>query len=271
MYEKNEHASNDVFPGMIAKSATITPQELTEGELEQINKFALEPLTADEVYTFKATLCDNEVDRQHERFTQRALADLQKLFLGKTVIKDHRHIADNQVARIYATELVETGKTTKSGEPYMQLVAHCYMVRTAGNADLIAEIKGGIKKEGSVGFAASSAICSICQTDNVKSYCRHYPGRSYEKAGGKETCTFTLDGCSDAYEFSLVAVPAQKKAGVTKSYTGEVVSEKDFPSEPEPTPPSEQTEPDTEDVTKAAMARMRARIAMVNALHYNKD
>lgn len=272
MYEKNEHAPHEVFPGMIAKSASIAPQDVTEDELQQINKFALEPLTADEVYTFKATLCDNEVDRQHERFTPKALADLQKLFLGKTVIKDHRHIADNQVARIYATELVETGKMTKSGEPYMQLVAHCYMVRTAGNADLIAEIKGGIKREGSVGFAASSAICSICQTDNVKSYCRHYPGRSYEKAGGKETCTFTLDGCSDAYEFSLVAVPAQKAAGVTKSYTGEVVNEKDFHEE-EPvveTPTVEQTET-PEDVTKAAMTRLRARIAMVNALHYNKD
>ena len=28
---------------------------------------------------------------------------------------------------------------------------------------------------------------------------------------------------SDAYEFSLVAVPAQKAAGVRKSYTGETV------------------------------------------------
>lgn len=269
MYEKNEHAPHEVFPGMIAKSASIAPQDVTEDELAQINKFALEPLTADEVYTFKATLCDNEVDRQHEKFTPKALGDLQKLFLGKTVIKDHRHVADNQVARIYATELVETGKMTKSGEPYMQLVAHCYMVRTAGNADLIAEIKGGIKREGSVGFAASSAICSICQTDNVKSYCRHYPGRSYEKAGGKEMCTFTLDGCSDAYEFSLVAVPAQRAAGVTKSYTGEVVSEKDFAEEDTTQTPPE-TEPE-EDVTKAAMTRLRARIAMVNALHYNKD
>lgn len=261
MYEKNEHPSHQNIPGMIEKAASLAPHEVTEDELKAINKYALEPLTAEEVFTFKATLCDNEVDRQFERFTQRALQDLQKLFLGKTVIKDHIHSADNQVARIYATELVESGKAMKSGEAYMQLVAHCYMVRTASNADLIAEIKGGIKKEGSVGFAASSAICSICGTDNVKSYCRHYPGRSYEKSGGKETCTFTLEGCSDAYEFSLVAIPAQKKAGVTKSYTGEIVDEKDFPEE-EPT-----VVLDDESTLKAAEVAVRARLAGLKAKH----
>lgn len=264
MYEKNEHAPNQVFPGMIAKAASLAPNEVTEDELKAINKYALEPLSAEEVFTFKATLCDNEVDRQYERFTQKALQDLQKLFLGKTVIKDHRHLADNQVARIYATELVETGKATKSGEAYMQLVAHCYMVRTASNADLIAEIKGGIKKEGSVGFAASSAICSICGTDNAKSYCLHWPGRSYDKADGKQTCIFTLEGCSDAYEFSLVAIPAQKQAGVTKSYTGETVTEKDFPEEVPET--VEQPEAD-ETVEKAAELAVRARLAALRAKH----
>lgn len=212
------------FPGMITKAAQLENQEITEAELRAINKHTLSPLTADEVFTFKAVLCDNEIDRQSERFTVKALQDMKKLFIGKTVIKDHSWSANDQVARIYATELVmsET-EVTKSGEPSAQLVAYCYMVKTASNADLIAEIKGGIKKEGSVGFRASSVICSICGTDNAKSYCRHWPGKSYEKEGGAQTCVFTLAGVSDAYEFSLVAVPAQKAAGVRKSYTGETV------------------------------------------------
>lgn len=221
-------------PGVIQKAAHLATHELTDADMAAINKYALEPLTADQVFVFKAVLCDNEVDRQHERFNLKALTDLKKLFLGKTVIKDHRHIADNQVARIYATELVETGKNTKSGENYTQLVAWCYMVKTASNADLIAEIKGGIKKEGSVGFSASSAICSICETDNAKTYCRHWPGRSYDKAGGPQVCIFTLAGAKDAYEFSLVAVPAQRAAGVSKSYTGEAFKEVDEPEAQEP-------------------------------------
>lgn len=220
MDEKRDYRSADSLPGMIQKAAGLAVGEVTEAELKAINKYTLEPLKAEEVFTFKAVLCDNELDRHYERFTLKALQDLQKLFLGKTVIKDHMHRADNQVARIYATELVQGTKNTKSGELYTQLVAHCYMLNSEKNADLIAEIKGGIKKEGSVGFAVSSAICSICGTDNAKTYCRHWAGRSYEKEGGAQVCTFTLAGCSDAYEFSLVAVPAQRGAGVSKSYTG---------------------------------------------------
>jgi hypothetical protein len=246
---------------MIQKAATIAPHELTDADMAAINKHTLEPLTADQVFVFKAVLCDNEVDRQHERFTVKALEDLRKLFLGRTVIKDHRHSADNQVARIYATELVQGTKTTKSGELYTQLVAHCYMVRTAGNADLIAEIKGGIKKEGSVGFAASSAICSICGTDNAKNYCRHWPGRSYEKEGGAQVCIFTLAGARDAYEFSLVAVPAQRAAGTTKSYTGELYTEK--PEETGSTDPA----PDTKSIEDVLALRARLTRSKINNNH----
>ena len=250
---------------MMHKSASLAPQEVSEEDLKQINAFTLEPLSADEVYVFRAALCDTELDRQFEYFTPKALRDMQKLFLGKTVIKDHNHTTDNQVARIYATEVVETGKTVKStGDPYMQLVAKCYMLRTESNADLIAEIKGGIKREGSVGFAASSAICSVCGTDNARSYCRHWPGKSYDKEGGKQLCTFKLDGVSDCYEFSFVPIPAQRNAGVTKSYTGETVTEKDFPEEVPET--VEQPEAD-ETVEKAAELAVRARLAALRAKH----
>ena len=173
------------------------------------------------------------------------------------------------MARIYATELVQSEKTTGAGELYTQLVAHCYMVKTASNADLIAEIKGGIKKEGSVGCAVKSSICSICGTDNAKTYCRHWPGRSYDKEGGAQVCTFTLDGGRDAYEFSLVAVPAQKAAGVSKSYTGVTVYEaQSAPETPQPgTTPSNPT-----DSEKAAELAMQAELAAIRARNtYNNN
>lgn len=249
-------------PGMIEKAAQLAPHEITAAELKAINKYALEPLTADQVFTFKAVLCDNEIDRHNERFSLKALQDLKKLFLGKPVIKDHRRSADNQVARIYATELVQSEKAANGGELYTQLVAHCYMVKTASNADLIAEIKGGIKKEGSVGCVVKSAICNICGTDNIKTYCPHYPGRSYEKEGGAQTCIFTLDGGRDAYEFSLVAVPAQKAAGVSKSYTGETVTEAQ--SAPETSEPGG-TPSNTTESEKAAELAILAELAAIRA------
>lgn len=226
MDERDNHLNPEgAAAGVITKAASLTAGEATEEDMRAINKHTLEPLKAEDVFTFKAVLCDNELDRHFDRFTIKALQDMQKLYLGKTVIKDHRRSTDNQVARIYKTELVQGTRTTKSGELYTQLVAHCYMVKTASNVDLIAEIKGGIKKEGSIGFSPSSSICSICGTDNTKTYCPHWPGRSYGKDSGQVVCTFTLDGVKDAYEFSLVAVPAQRAAGVSKSYTGETVYE----------------------------------------------
>ena len=257
MTDKDTHANAVSFPGMITKAAQLENQEVNEAELRAINKHTLQPLTADDVFTFKAVLCDNEIDRQSERFTIKALEDLKKLFIGKTVIKDHSWSANDQVARIYATELVQSEKTNKSGEPCAQLVAYCYMVKTASNADLIAEIKGGIKKEGSVGFRASSVICSICGTDNAKSYCRHWPGKSYEKEGGPQQCIFTLAGVSDAYEFSLVAVPAQKGAGVRKSYTGETV---EAPvAEPEDTPIEAMKHEDKDTQTRVRLMEIKAK------------
>lgn len=262
--ERNSRGNHE-GPGLTYKAASLGTQEITEAELRAINKYTLEPLTAEEVFTFKAVLCDNEIDRDFERFTVKALDDLRKLFLGKTVIKDHTWAADNQVARIYATELVQSEKITKSGEAYTQLVAHCYMVKTASNADLIAEIKAGIKREGSVGCAVASAICSICGTDNAKSYCRHWPGKSYEKEGGAQVCTFTLSSAKDAYEFSLVAVPAQKAAGVSKSYTGKTVYE----------PQDDGREPEgannTNDAEKAAELALRARLSAARVkLHHHE-
>lgn len=255
MAEKDTKRDHDVISlGMMQKAASLDAHAVADDDLKAINKLAPVPLTAEEVFTFKAVLCDNEVDRVFDRFTVKALEDMRKLFLGKTVIKDHFRSTDGQVARIYKTELVQSDKLTKSGEMYTQLVAHCYMVRTSGNADLIAEIKGGIKKEGSVGFAPSSSICSICGTDNTKSYCRHWPGKTYEKEGGPTVCTFTLAGVKDAYEFSLVAVPAQRAAGVSKSYTGETVYEKD-----EPETPPEPSE-DLEQADKIKELQLRARL-----------
>ena len=127
MADNHTHKDPVVFPGMITKAAQLESQEVTEDELKLINKHTLSPLSADEVFTFKAVLCDNEIDRQSERFTVKALEDMKKLFIGKTVIKDHSWSANDQVARIYATELITGEKTTKMGEPSAQLVAHCYM------------------------------------------------------------------------------------------------------------------------------------------------
>ena len=89
---------------------------LTKEELEQINRFSKAELTADQVYTFSVRLCDNEVDRDFERFGTEDLERLGELFLGKSGIFDHQWSAKGQTARIYRTEVVrEPGTVTAEG------------------------------------------------------------------------------------------------------------------------------------------------------------
>lgn len=252
---------------MTRKAARLSAREVTEADLKAINKLTLEPLKAEDVFTFKLALCDNEVDRDYERFSTKALAVLGKLFVGKTGIKDHRWSADNQVARIYATEVVQSGKTTTAGEPYTQLVAYCYMVKTASNADLIAEIKGGIKKEVSVGCAMGRTTCTICG----KGYgmCGHRKGQSYQQADArKEVCTAILDDPLDAYEFSFVAVPAQRNAGASKNSTGNPAG---TPQDGQENQKPGKTPSDTTESEKAAVLAVQAELAAIRAknTYYN--
>ncbi len=186
---------------------------LNPGDLELIGALARRPLGAEEVYTFSVRLCDNEIDRDFERFAPRTLEELAALFVGRAGIFDHQWSARGQAARIYKTEVVrEPGRLTRAGDPYCWLKGYAYMVRTESSRDLIAEIEGGIKKEVSVGCAVDHAICSVCGCDRTQTDCGHEKGQEY----GGQLCYTTLEGASDAYEFSFVAVPAQPAAGVVK-------------------------------------------------------
>ena len=84
------------------------------------------------------------------------------------------------------------------------------MLRSEKNRELISEIEAGIKKEVSVGCSVARRVCSVCGEER----CGHQGGREYD---GK-LCFFTLQDPTDAYEWSFVAVPAQRKAGVIKSF-----------------------------------------------------
>ncbi|MBQ7118066.1 MAG: hypothetical protein IJN88_07635 [Clostridia bacterium] len=189
----------------------------TEKELELINNYTRSPLSAEDVYIFSVTLCDNEVDRDFERFSSDCLPSLGELFVGKTGISDHSMRSKDQRARIFRTYIEKTpGRKTSCGEDYTALRARAYMLRTEENASLIKEIEGGIKKEVSIGCAMKECVCSVCGKDMKKHLCEHIKGKSY---GGK-VCHGVLKAPTDAYEWSFVAVPAQRNAGVTKAFTG---------------------------------------------------
>lgn len=196
----------------ICKEAAVAAVGQVSGEdLELINALARRELKAEEVYTFAVRLCDNEIDRDGERFDEDTLEELGKLFVGVSGVFDHQWSAKGQAARIYRTQVVREESLTEDGRPYRYLKGWAYMMRTGENEALIAEIDGGIKREVSVGCAVERVVCSVCGQELGQ--CGHEKGEEY---GGK-VCHGILTGAADAYEWSFVAVPAQRKAGVVKS------------------------------------------------------
>ena len=189
--------------GLVRKNAAAP-------DMEQIGRYTRRAYSPEEVYTFSLVLCDNEVDRDFERFSREALEGLRELFLGKTVLLDHQRSAASQTARIYDTGLEELpDKTTQAGEPYVRLTAKAYLPRTEKNRQVIELIESGILKEVSVGCSMKRSVCSLCG----KEQCQHVKGRTY---GGRR-CHRVLCDPVDAYECSFVAVPAQRAAGVVST------------------------------------------------------
>jgi len=170
-------------------------------------------MAEDEVFIFNVKLCDNEIDRDGERFSHDALVKLAEMYVGKTGITDHNPKANNQIARIFEAEVAAEARWTSYGAAYEYVSAKAYMIRTEANANLIAEIEGGIKKEVSVSCTTSSKRCSVCGADKKNSQCPHVKGKAY---GGKK-CHTVLSDIADVYEWSFVAVPAQIQAGVTSA------------------------------------------------------
>lgn len=190
----------------ILKAAHVEKQAVSEEELALINAQTLRAVTADEVFTFRLAACDDQVDRDYERFTLAALEGLAPLFVGRPVLMDHKWSAGTQTARIYAAGVEEA-------ESVHRLVLRCYMPRTEQTASTITAIESGILRECSVGCAVERALCSICGADQVQACCQHWPGREYDG----RLCVMELDGAKDAYEVSLLPVPAQPGAGIVKS------------------------------------------------------
>jgi len=196
-------------------SGQPAPEELT-----LINRLSQRELGAEEVYTFGVRLCDNQVDRDGERFPRETLEELAPMFVGKSGIFDHNWSAKGQAARIYRTQIVqEDGVLTAAGDAYCYLKGYAYMLRTPGSQDLIAEIEGGIKREVSVGCSVKRAVCSICGQEIAQ--CPHEKGCEYDG----RLCFAELLDAADAYEFSFVAVPAQPNAGVMQKQYGGTSSE----------------------------------------------
>ena len=197
---------NDLMKGLDLKYGLVQKSEASPADLRKINVQTLTELKAEDVFVFRVAACNDQPDRDNEKFTLECLRGLAKLYVGKTMIMDHNWRAASQMARIY-----DAGVESLDGVNC--LVLRAYMVRNDQTAPTITAIEGGILREVSVGCRTAKATCNICGVNKRERWCEHYPGRVYN--GTK--CIVQLDDPTDAYECSFCAVPSQPGAGVVKA------------------------------------------------------
>ncbi len=193
------------------QGSTPLPGVPTPEQLGKIGRYTRRAFAPEELYVFTAVLCDNQIDRDGERFSEDCLQQLAGLFVGVTGIFDHDPTAAGQHARIFETRVeADPAQPTNCGQPYTALKAEVYMLRTGASQGLMDEIEAGIKKEISISCAIGRSVCSVC--GEKMGSCSHIPGKEYAGV----PCHIVHQAATDAYEWSFVAVPAQRRAGVTK-------------------------------------------------------
>lgn len=204
------------------KAFAVTKAD-AEADIGLINQYSLKELKPEDVFCFSAILTNNDVDRDVECFSSKSLDTLAKLFLGKTGIMDHSWEMKNQVARLYRLEVETPGGKNFKGEPLKELRGSAYILRTPESQPVIDKIEGGIVKEISIGFKVERTVCSICEEafhldyNDWKLKCSngHTKGEKYNGV----LCAGQMENPTDAYEFSFVAVPANRGAGVAKGFS----------------------------------------------------
>lgn len=173
--------------------------DISAEDLVLVNKVSLRNLSENDIFTFKVCLCDNEIDKDNERFSEQALIDLAGMFVGKITSFSCCQRAIG--ARIFKTELkIDGSKKTRSGQAYCALYGHAFIIRNAMLPQMIGQIQQG-NCDVSVACSVGRNTCSIC--GGVLGECKHKKGYAYV---GK-LCYANMEEVKDVYEWSYILKP----------------------------------------------------------------
>lgn len=166
-------------------------------QLGLVNQFALETLSADQVYVRTAYLAHSGIDRDRDAFEKALLDDFARTLPGKGLFVKHPGSFDGdsgpgigrwfdakviQVSQDEARRLLgEPGLMFADNEDAYLLEASYYIPRSDKNADMITDIDAGVASFVSVGFAAATRTPITEGTGNeVIAYRVHAPGEALE-------------------------------------------------------------------------------------------
>jgi hypothetical protein len=167
-----------------------------DGLVEEVNQFALRPLTRDEFAVFTLDLCNNRIDRHHSRFPEEELDAINKMAPGRPLMERHDLTGSLPRGTFFRSQLHRAGDV-------LSVRPDVYVLRTRDNSDFILNIEGGVYRDTSIGFAFRTPECSVCAKDLRA--CSHVPGRSY----GDDTCHYIMRGVLEVIEGSIVPSGSQ--------------------------------------------------------------
>lgn len=167
-----------------------TNENVIGSDLEDVNsRFALSKLSDEDIIKFNVVICDNDIDRSKEKFTDVALEEIVDCINNKQdgvpFMKNHDSSdVENTIGRITnAILVVDTDKKTEDGEVYKYVLGHAYALKDS--SDYVSKILGGIWR--------GASISSM---------------NTYEEINGINVITHV----SDVFEVSCVGVACQPKA-----------------------------------------------------------
>jgi hypothetical protein len=201
-------ARPDVFYKAVAVNGRRSAAP-TRRELDVINRFARQPLSAAEVYVGECDLCNDRVDRAFERFTAEVLQDFADSLPGKSLLAGHDHGS-------LPLGLWFDARLRRDERAVTHLRPSFYIVKTRDNEHHRAQLDGGVYRYASIGFRARDLVCDICGKSWFGWECQHYPGRGYDVAGQRVVATahYTRsdDHPAEAVEGSIVYLGCQYDA-----------------------------------------------------------
>jgi hypothetical protein len=139
---------------------------VTTDMLAKINRYALTPLTTDQVFVRKFLMAHNCIDRDNECFPNDMLDQFAATMPGKSLLIGHNR-RDLPCGKYFdaSTEVMscEQFKALTDAEPNMPtgvtdckvMWAWAYLVKTSSNEELTQQIDGGVCDFCSIGFAAA--------------------------------------------------------------------------------------------------------------------
>lgn len=192
--------------------AASTPSGIAPGDLDEINKYTLTPVTADEVIVRSAYLANDQVDDRFTRTLAPAIDKIATLLAGAPLMRNHDgregHSEGLPVGRWFRgwTETDEAGAYWDVGK--------FYMVREPMTESLAKRMDAGIISEVSINVwtLVRDLRCSVCNRNpyTMDSGCTHQVGKTY----GEKLCTIDQLDVDALDEVSLVWMGGKKGTSI---------------------------------------------------------